>query len=417
MTSAQTYVIVGASLAGAKAAETLRAEGFGGRIVLLGEEPDRPYERPPLSKDYLRGDTDRERLFVHDEHFYAGHDVELRTATRATALDPDGHTVTIAGEGREERLGYDRLLLATGSRPRPLAVPGAGLPGVLTLRTVADADRLAAAITQASSVAVIGAGWIGTEVAASVRQLGQDVAMIAPSVVPLERVLGAEVGRVYRTLHASHGVDLHLQTGVDALLGTDSVEGLALGDGTRIDADLVLVGVGAAPRDELARAAGLAVDDGIVVDAHLRTSHPDVFAAGDVANAWHPRFGRHIRVEHWANALHQGPAAARNMLGIAAPYDRVPYFFSDQYELGMEYSGHAPVWNRVVFRGDPTSGEFLAFWLADGVITAGMNANVWGVTDLIQELVRRGAVVDPELLADADVPLEALTGMVRPGAA
>jgi 3-phenylpropionate/trans-cinnamate dioxygenase ferredoxin reductase subunit len=264
---------------------------------------------------------------------------------------------------------------------------------------------------------VIGAGWIGSEVAASLRQLGLDVAMIAPSVVPLERVLGIEVGWVYRSLHARHGVGLHLQTGVDAVLGTDSVEGLALSDGTRIDADLVLVGIGADPRGELAATAGLAVDNGIVVDADLRTSHPDVFAAGDVANAWHPRFGRHIRVEHWANALHQGPAAARNMLGIAAPYDRLPYFFSDQYELGMEYSGYAPAWDRVVFRGDPSRGEFLAFWLAHGVVTAGMNANVWGVTDLIQELVRSRAAVDPELLADADVPLDAVTGMVRPGAA
>lgn len=415
MTTPQTFVIVGASLAGAKAAETLRAEGFTGRVVLVGEEAERPYERPPLSKGYLRGDTERSEVFVHDEDFYANHDIELRTTTRATALNLDEHTVTLTSDGDDEQLSYDRLLLATGASPRRLDIPGAELPGVYSLRGLADSDRLAGAIGRANTVAVIGAGWIGTEVAASARQLGRNVAMIAPSVVPLERVLGIEVGWVYRTLHTVHGVDLHLQTGVDAVLGSDSVEAIQLSDGTRLAADVVLIGIGGVPRVELAIAAGLAVNDGIIVDAHLRTSDPDVFAAGDAASAQHSLLGSNIRVEHWANALHQGSAAARNMLGIPTPYDRIPYFFSDQYELGMEYSGYAKSWDRVVFRGDPLHGEFIAFWLAGGVVLAGMNANVWGVVEPIQQLIRDRVAVDPERLADPDTPLESLAELADRG--
>lgn len=414
MTTPQTFVIVGASLAGAKAAETLRAEGFTGRVVLVGEEAQRPYERPPLSKGYLRGETEREKVFVHDEDFYADHDIELRTATRATALNADRHTVTLTSDGDDEQLSYDRLLLATGASPRRLDLPGAELPGVYSLRGLADTDRLASAIGRANTVAVIGAGWIGTEVAASARQLGRNVAMIAPSVVPLERVLGIEVGWVYRTLHTAHGVDLHLQTGVDAVLGADSVEALQLSDGTRLAADVVLVGIGAVPRVELAVDAGLAVDDGIVVDANLRTSDPDIFAAGDVASARHPLLGGNVRVEHWANALHQGPAAARNMLGIPTSYERIPYFYSDQYELGMEYSGFAKSWDRVVFRGDPAQGKFIAFWLSSGLVVAGMNANVWDVVEPIQQLIRDHVAVDPGLLADPATPLESLTELARP---
>jgi 3-phenylpropionate/trans-cinnamate dioxygenase ferredoxin reductase subunit len=413
MTTPKTFVIVGASLAGAKAAETLRAEGFAGRVVLVGEEAERPYERPPLSKGYLRAETEREEVFVHDQGFYADHDIELRTATRATTLDPGRHTVTLTGDGAEQ-LRYDRLLLATGASPRVLDIPGSDLPGVYSLRSLADTDRLAGAIERANTVAVIGAGWIGTEVAASTRQLGRNVAMIAPSVVPLERVLGIEVGWVYRALHADHGVDLHLQTGVDAVLGADSVEALQLSDGTRLAADVVLVGIGAVPRIKLAADAGLAVDNGIVVDADLRTSDPDIFAAGDVASARHPLLGSNIRVEHWANALHQGPAAARNMLGIATSYERIPYFFSDQFELGMEYSGYAKSWDRVVFRGDPLHGEFIAFWLAGDVVVAGMNANVWDVVEPIQQLIRDHVAVDPEQLADPDTPLDSLTERVHP---
>jgi len=406
----RTIVIVGASLAGAKAAETLRNEGFDGRVVLLGEERDRPYERPLLSKDYLRGDADRSKVYIHDATFYADQGIELRTGTKVVALDAD-HRIVVLDDGEE--LGYDRLLLTTGAVPRPLQVPGADLDGVHQLRSLADADRLGRALRNAGSVAVVGAGWIGCEVAASARQRGRPVTMIDPSAVPLQRALGLQVGAIYRDLHAGHGVQLHLGTGVESLHGDGRVEQVRLTDGSRVTADLVVVGVGAVPRVGLATAAGLQVDNGVATDDHLRTSAPNVFAAGDVAAAFHPTLGARIRVEHWANALHQGPAAARNMLGLDTVYDRMPYFYSDQYELGMEFSGRAAGADRIVFRGDPADGKFIAFWLAHGVVVAGMNANVWDVTDPIQRLIRERAAVHPDRLADPDTPLETLADQSR----
>ncbi len=406
MATPRTFVIVGASLAGAKAAETLRAEGFDGRVVLIGAEAERPYERPALSKGYLRGDVERETVFVHDESFYADQSIELRTATTVVALRPDEHALELEGG---ESLAYDRLLLTTGARARRIHVDGADLDGVHYLRSIADADRLAHALHEATNVVVIGAGWIGSEVAASARQLGHAVAVVDPGTVPLERVLGPQVGSIYRDLHADHGVELHLESGVESLSGRGHVGEVRLTDGSRIPADLVVAGVGAQPRVELAAGAGLAVGDGVIVDAYLRTSNPDVFAAGDVASAYHPGMGARLRVEHWANAAHQGAAAARNMLGTPTAYDRVPYFFSDQYELGMEYSGHATSWDRVVFRGNPADGKFIAFWLSRGVVVAGMNVNIWDVADDIQRLVREQVVVHPDRLADPDTPLDTLT--------
>ena len=405
--STQTFVIVGASLAGAKAAETLREEGFDGRVVLLGEETERPYERPELSKGFLLGKKPAEKLYVHPADFYAGHDIELRTSTTVTALDPGAHEVVL---NRGERLGYDRLLLATGASPRRFPVAGGDLPGVVYLRRMGESDDLRTAIQGASRVVVVGAGWIGSEVAACARMLGAEVSMIAPEAVPLERVLGPEVGAVYRDLHADKGVDLHLSTGVDRIEGTDAATGVRTSDGTLVEGDLVVVGIGAAPRDELARAAGLEVDNGVLTDEHLRTSDPDIYAAGDVANAMHPFYGKRIRVEHWANALNQGPAAARNMLGASTAYSRVPYFYSDQYDFGMEYNGYATEWDRVVFRGDPASREFLAFWVRDGQVLAGMNANIWDQSDAIKALVRSGARVDADRLADTSVDLGELLG-------
>jgi 3-phenylpropionate/trans-cinnamate dioxygenase ferredoxin reductase subunit len=255
---------------------------------------------------------------------------------------------------------------------------------------------------------VVGAGWIGAEVAASARQRGLEVTMLDPAAVPLERVLGAEVGAVYRDIHADHGTRLLLGTGVESVEGEKAVEGVRTSDGRELECDFVVVGIGVEPRTELALQAGLAVDNGIVVDEHLQTSAPSVFAAGDVANAHHPFYGGRIRVEHWANALNQGPTAARNMLGRADGYDRVPYFFSDQYEVGMEYSGFARTWDRVVFRGDPASREFIAFWLVEDHVVAGMNLNVWDVTDPIQRLIRNRVAVDDRRLADTDIPLEEL---------
>ena len=414
MAAAQTFVIVGASLAGAKAAETLRTEGFEGRVVLIGEETERPYERPYLSKEYLRGEKSADKLYVHDEGFYADNDIELLTGTRVESLDPGAREVTLSGGST---MAYSRLLLATGAAPRRLALPGADLPGVRYLREMADSDALRTAITAASRVVVIGAGWIGSEVAASARQLGAEVAIVGPEAVPLERVLGPRVGGVYRDLHAEHGVDLHLSTQIEAIVGNGAAQGVRTTDGSVIEGDLVVVGVGASPRDELAREAGLTLENGIVVDEFLRTSAPDVFAAGDVAATWNTRYNKRIRLEHWANALNQGPTAARNMLNGSSKdskdstdhpmtaYAKLPYFYSDQYDLGMEYNGYATDWDHVVFRGDPSAGEFIAFWLRDGRVLAGMNANIWDQGDAIKAIVRGGTIVDTDALADPSVPL------------
>jgi 3-phenylpropionate/trans-cinnamate dioxygenase ferredoxin reductase component len=403
MSDASTHVIVGASLAGAKAAETLRAEGFDGRVVLIGAEPHLPYERPPLSKQLLRGETDARDAFVHPDGFYDAHDIELRIGTRVEEVDLSAQVVTVTGG---DSIHYDRLLLATGARPRRLRAPGANLPGIHYLRDLDDNAALRDELGSASRVAVVGAGWIGSEVASSLRQLDRDVVLIDPSSVPLAQALGREVGTVYRDLHARHGVELHLETKVESFVGNDRVVGVRTRGGKEIDADAVVVGIGAEPNIELAGRAGLAIDDGIAVDERLCTSAPNVFAAGDVAAAWHPFYGRRLRVEHWANAQHQGIAAARNMLGISTPYDRLPYFFSDQYELGMEYSGYAPEWDRVVFRGDPASFEFIAFYTVDQRVVAAMNANVWDVVDPLRALIASRALVDECRLADADVPLD-----------
>jgi 3-phenylpropionate/trans-cinnamate dioxygenase ferredoxin reductase component len=414
MTSDQTHIIVGASLAGAKAAETLREDGFDGRVVLIGTEDERPYERPPLSKDYLRGEVGREKVYVHDESFYSEHDIELRLGTTAIDLDTSSNELTL-DDG--DRLSYDRLLLATGSEPRRLTIPGAELDGVLYLRSVHDSDALRERLDGGGAVVVVGAGWIGAEVAASARQRGLEVTVIEPASVPLERVMGAEVGAIYRDIHTDHGVEMLMGTGVEAFAGDEAVERVRTSDGRVIDCDFVVVGVGVQPRTQLAAQAGLNVDNGIVVDEHLETSVPGVFAAGDVANARHRFYGERIRVEHWANALHQGPAAARNMLGQAAPFDRLPYFFSDQYDVGMEYSGFAREWDRVVFRGEPASREFGAFWISDERVVAGMNVNVWDVNDPIRRLIRERVTVDDGRLADPDVPIDQLVAAQRGGVA
>jgi 3-phenylpropionate/trans-cinnamate dioxygenase ferredoxin reductase subunit len=397
----QTFVIAGASLAGAKAAQTLRDEGFDGRVLLVGAEPDRPYERPPLSKEYLRGEAERDAVFVHDASFYSDNDIELRVSESVIDVDPDHRQLT---PDSGERVTFDRLLLATGAEPRRLTVPGSELRGIHYLRTLADSDALRERLDAGGKLAVVGAGWIGAEVAASARQRGVEVIVIEPLRVPLARVLGPEVGAVYRDIHLDHGVEMLLGDGVEAFEGDGTVERVRTAAGRTIECTAVVVGVGATPRTELATAAGLAVENGILVDGRLETGVPGIFAAGDVANHLHPRLGR-LRVEHWDNALHQGPAAARGMLGLPATYDRLPYFFSDQYDVGMEYSGHTTGWDRVVFRGDPASREFIAFWLAGDRIRAGMNVNVWDVNEAIQALIRSGEPIDERRLADPDVPL------------
>jgi 3-phenylpropionate/trans-cinnamate dioxygenase ferredoxin reductase component len=403
MTSEQTFVIAGASLTGAKAAETLRADGFEGRLLLIGAESERPYERPPLSKDYLRGEAERDKLYVHEERFYAEHDIDLRLGRAVADIDLAGSAVAL-DDG--EWLRFDRLLLATGAEPRRLTIAGSEPDGVHYLRDTADSDALRERIGRGGAAVVIGAGWIGSEVAASARQRGLDVTVIEPAAVPLERVLGAEVGAIYRDIHADHGVRMLLGTGVEAFEGETAVERVRTSDGRVLECDFVVVGIGVQPRDGLASRAGIETGNGIQVDEHLRTSAPNVFAAGDVANARHPFYGEPIRVEHWANALHQGPAAARSMLGHDEPFDRLPYFFSDQYDVGMEYSGFARSWDRVVFRGDPAAREFIAFWLAGDRVVAGMNVNVWDVADPIRRIISERVQVEDRRLADPGVALE-----------
>jgi 3-phenylpropionate/trans-cinnamate dioxygenase ferredoxin reductase component len=403
-TSPKTLVIVGASLAGAKAAETLREEGYDGRLVLIGDEPERPYERPPLSKDYLRGEAEG-KPYVHDRAFYEENSIELFRSTRVTGLDTGLQELMLEGD---RRLGYDRLLVATGAVPRRLDVKGSDLEGIHYLRTLADSERIGERIEAGKRLVVIGSGWIGAEIAASARQQGSEVTMLERGSLPLERVLGPEVGQVYLGLHRSHGVEFLPETTVDRFEGEHAVQRVITRDGASIETDFVVVGIGIAPRTGLVEAAGLRIDNGIVVDEHLQTSAPDVYAAGDVANARHPFYGHHLRVEHWDTALHQGPVAARNMLGGAEQYERIPYFFSDQYETGMEYSGHATEWDEVVFRGDPGAREFIAFWLKDGQLVAGMNMNVWDVADPIRELIASRRQLDSSELADPDIPLAEL---------
>jgi 3-phenylpropionate/trans-cinnamate dioxygenase ferredoxin reductase component len=399
-----TFVIVGGGLAGAKAAETLREEGFDGRLLLLGAEIERPYERPPLSKEYLRGEVEG-KPYVHDEGFYEEHEIELRADTEVTSLDLELSELEVAGG---ERIGFDRLLLATGAEPRRVNVEGADLDGILYLRTTADSDAIRERILSGGKLITIGAGWIGAEVAASARQKGCEVSVLERSSLPLERVLGPELGAIYRDIHTDHGVQLLTDTALEAFEGDGKVSAVRTADGRSIGCDFVVVGVGVSPRTGLAERAGLELDNGVAVDEHLRTSAPNVYAAGDIANASHTLFDRRIRIEHWANALNQGPAAARNMLDREEPFDKIPYFFSDQYDVGMEYAGFATEWDEVVFRGDTEAREFIAFWVAGGRVVAGMNVNVWDVTDDIQELIRSRAPVDRERLADPDTPLAEL---------
>ncbi|MGY1810434.1 NAD(P)/FAD-dependent oxidoreductase [Blastococcus sp. SYSU D00669] len=393
-------VVVGGGLAGARAVSTLREEGHDGPLTLVAAEPHLPYERPPLSKGYLTGSAELDSVFVHPEQWYADNDVRLRLGTRVTALDRAASRVAL-DDG--DALPYDRVLLATGAVPRRLTVPGADELAPRYLRTIEDSQALRASFTAGARVVVVGAGWIGLEAAAAARAAGAEVVVLEYAELPLLRVLGPEMAQVFADLHRDHGVDL--RCGVR--IASARAGALVLEDGSEVAGDVVLAGVGIAPDVALAQAAGLEVDDGVVVDASLRSSDPAVFAAGDVARAFHPRYGRHLRVEHWANALNQPLTAARSMLGKPTVYERLPYFFSDQYDLGMEYTGLAEPggYDRVVVRGDLEAREFVAFWLSGDRVVAGMNVNVWDVIGPIQELVREGAPVDHERLADPDVPI------------
>ncbi|MEB3023905.1 NAD(P)/FAD-dependent oxidoreductase [[Mycobacterium] crassicus] len=409
MSASTTFVIVGGGLAGAKAAEALRDKSFDGKIVLVGEEQHLPYERPPLSKEFLAGKKTLADFTVNAHEWFRDHDVDLRIGTRAVGLDPSAHTVGLA-DGTS--LGYDKLLLATGSRSRRVPIPGADADGVHYLRTVDDASALDSALAAGASLAVVGAGWIGMEVAAGARQRGVDVTVVESAALPLLASLGAENGTVFADLHRAHGVDLRLGSAVaEITTAGGAATGLRLGDGSQVSATAVLVAVGAQPNIELAQQAGLAIGDGgVLVDAGLRSSDPDIYAVGDIAAAQHPLLGTRIRTEHWANALNQPAVAVSGMLGESAVYDALPYFFTDQYDLGMEYVGHAPHYARVVFRGNVTGREYTSFWLGDDDrVLAGMNVNIWEGLDDIKALIRSQAPVDPDRLADPQAPLGELS--------
>ena len=401
-------VVVGGGLTAARAVETLREAGYDGGVTLLAEEPRLPYERPPLSKGYLLGADASSVVYPHDAAWYREHDIDVRRGIRATSIDPVAHTVTTA----EDVLHYDRLLLATGASPRRFHGPGASLRGVHMLRRLPDSTRLRTAISGGGlRVVIVGAGWIGLEVAAAARGYGNAVTVLGRGEVPLAAAIGPELGGMFQKLHEEHGVVVRMGTGVSALRGAQGrVTTVVLGTGEELPADLVLFGIGATPNVELGASAGLHVDDGIVTDDGFRTSAADVFAAGDAANTWNARLGHHLRVEHWAGAEHGGRAVGRALAGETVHYDEIPYFYTDQYDLGMEYSGYGELAAGVqlVVRGDLGARECVAFWVRDGMVVAGMNVNVWDVNDDVQRMIRSELVIDAGALADPAVPLASL---------
>jgi 3-phenylpropionate/trans-cinnamate dioxygenase ferredoxin reductase subunit len=400
----QRFVVVGGGLAGARAVETLRAEGFEGSLVLVSAERHLPYERPPLSKAVLAGRDDVAVATLHDQSWYAERNVELRLTTTATNLDTAGQNLTL-DDGSQ--IAYDALLLATGSSARRLEIPGSELEGVRYLRTIDDSLALLDRFRSQPRVVIVGAGWIGLETASGAREHGAEVTMIETAAQPLQMVVGAQLGTVFADLHRDHGVDLILSGGVSSFEGDGQVDAVVLADGRRLPADLVVVGVGAQPNLELARNAGLDIDRGVVTDAALRTSDQYVFAAGDIVQWPHPIFGEQIRVEHWANANDSGVAAAKAMLGQDVAYDALPFFFSDQYDIGLEYVGYAApdVDPELVIRGDPASREFMAFWLGDGRLLAAMHMNMWDSLEPVQPLIASRKTLDPKRLADPSIAI------------
>ena len=399
-----TVVIVGANLAGGRAAETLRAEGFEGRIVLIGEESRRPYERPPMSKEVLRGEWPPERAFLRSEEWYAENDVELMLGVRATMVDTAEQTVVAGGA----LVPYDALLFATGGTPRELPIPGADLPGVHALRTMDDAAAIGASLQQGARAFIVGAGFIGCEVAASARSMGCEVTVADIFGVPLERALGPEIGAVYGSIHRERGVGLRMNAEVERIEGAGRVERVVLGDGTAFDTDVVVMGVGIIPNDELAREAGIACGNGILVDEHCMTSTRGVFAAGDVAEHPNPILGARIRVEHWQNAQNQGAAAARAILGKPEPFAEVPWFWSDQYDVNLQVAGHPVTWDRIVYRGSVAERNFTAFYLDGARIAAVAGLNRGKEVRAGRALIQAGARIDDSVLADDGTDMRAL---------
>lgn len=401
------YVIVGGGLAGASAAHGLRDAGFTGRITIIAGENEIPYIRPPLSKEYLSGAAERDSIFVHDREWYAERDIRVLTGLPVVGVSITSGNVTLEGGGV---LGFDKLLFATGARSRRFPGPGAELTGVYYLRTVGESEALHAALAEGGKrVVILGSGWIGLEVASAARGFDNEVTVLGREAVPLIGPLGREIGGVFDALHRANGVDLRNSTVVQSIEGVDGVAtGVRLDTGELLSADVVVVGVGALPNAEIAETAGLTVENGIVVDEGFRTSHPDIYAAGDVANVFHPIIARSLRVEHWATARDAGEAAGRSMAGVAIEYMKIPYFYTDQFDLGMEYSGYGILAEgaELVIRGELEKREFIALWLRENRVIAGMNVNVWDVNDTIQALIREERQLDASALADTRIALE-----------
>ncbi len=403
----ETFVIVGASLAGGGAAATLREEGFGGRVILIGAEPQPPYERPALSKEYLRNESSLESALVQPPGFYDANDIETRFGVRATRVDAVDRVVELE-DG--ERVAYDKLLIATGSRNRRPSIPGLDLEGIHDLRTVADSDRIRAEIAPGRKAVVVGMGFIGSEVAASLRQSGVEVVVVDRNEVPLRRVFGEEVGRVIEGIHRDHGTSMIFEDSVAFFEGAGRVERVTTARGRRIECDFVVVGLGTEPVTDLLSGTGAQIDNGVVVDEYLGTGVEGIYAAGDVANHYHPVFERHIRVEHWQNALKQGPVAARNMLNEDEPYDEIPWFWSDQYEHNLQYAGFHTGWDELVVRGSMEERDFVAFYRKDERILAAVAVNRGRDLRRSIPLIRTGELLDAAMLCDLAVDLRTLTG-------
>ncbi|MGH9201784.1 MAG: NAD(P)/FAD-dependent oxidoreductase [Vicinamibacterales bacterium] len=402
---AQRHVIVGASLAGATAAITLREEGADGDVILIGGEREPPYERPPLSKAYLRGDVPFDKALVRPAAFYAEHRIETMLGTRATRIDPSARIVELEDH---RRVPFDALLIATGGRNRRVSIPGGDLEGIYSLRTVQDADRIRAEMVAGRRAVVVGMGFIGSEVAASLRQKGLDVVAIDPSKTPLFRVLGEAVGQTIAELHRAHGVRTIFEDTVAAFEGTGRVGCVVTQGGLRLECDFAVVGIGIEPAVEALGDSGIHVDNGVVVDEYCQTNVSGIYAAGDVANHHHPVFGRRIRVEHWQNAIKQGAAAARNMLGKHVAYDEVHWFWSDQYDANLQYAGFHTEWEQLVVRGRLDSGSFLACYVNGDRIDAAVGLNRAKDVRRVIPLIKSRRAVNLEQLRDEGVDLRTL---------
>ena len=400
-----TVVIVGASLAGGVAADTLRQEGFDGSLVLVGAEPHPPYERPPLSKSYLRGETPFEKALVRPAGFYEQNKIETLFGVRATRVDPGQRTVDL-DSGRQLR--YDKLLVATGARNRRLPIPGVDVPGVFGLRSLADADAIGREIAPGRRAVVIGMGFIGCEVAASLRSRGVEVVALDPASAPLLHVLGPEIGQVVGGLHQENGVEAHFGESVTSLEGTGRLEAVVTNSGRRVPCDFAVIGVGVQPEIDFLAGSGVETQNGVLVDEYCRTNIVDVFAAGDVANHYHPLRGRRMRVEHWQNAMLQGAAAARNMLGKERPYDAIHWFWSDQYDVNLQYAGFHDRWDRIIVRGNLARRDFLAFYLNEGRLDAIVAFNRGKELRRAMPLIKSGKSLDVDRLADESVDLRSL---------